>query len=687
MPTVFTSLWLPIGRANFFNVPTDYDLLFADGDTCAAGPGRKSALQVSAMRRALEVLPDSFGYDRQGRIRRTNDQTEDGRPVQLFMRLDPLDPDVAIAEAEAAAANHELVMEGVSEVTLSIDENGFYSWGATGTGSTDSLQKALDRHVQAVFGGDFSLKRHSRKRLSGEEAVRLYNGRSSTGRAGSPRGILTFFQLNTLFEGLINETLTPAVFFEDYDFLERWLSGAAKEQRTASEFIALIKVSTDATTDVVAQMTVIKHFLAVTSRESLQKLKWSIESVRRSLLDEMLGVLHRQSRLSQLNLAAVERTPEQVTGANESQLRGFVMLAAAKLPLVLNVQRYVKSTVGQLKAVLQDGPDDAAEVEGTVADTDNLKFQLQDLEWQMDEWVGLVDAVNDNVRGLEKAIEHAWMERSLYEQEQVRAEQEAMAEIQRSRNSRSPIISPDTAINSLVMIFTVIAVIWTIRHDSSSNNEPPPSGLREFFSLWPPLAIAVGIFVGVLAFVGIRRWRNGRRGGSDAYEYEFAFRLDEHVATDKVRAYLAADRQTPVASDLDSLMVGQRGGVRIERISADSTLIKLHSSFTFKVGTFARAHFEVVNEILAHKVSDNNQYVLREARIFGDSQRTLSPDEVVDLVNASLDATTRKMLTTSDATEDALALAYPIFREPPVDAVGDPESADALPEVAGLVNA
>ncbi len=39
-------------------------------------------------------------------------------------------------------------------------------------------------------------------------------------------------------------------------------------------------------------------------------------------------------------------------------------------------------------------------------------------------------AIEDNIRGLERCVEHAWMERLLYEQEQSRAEQEAMAEIE-----------------------------------------------------------------------------------------------------------------------------------------------------------------------------------------------------------------------------------------------------------------
>lgn len=49
----------------------------------------------------------------------------------------------------------------------------------------------------------------------------------------------------------------------------------------------------------------------------------------------------------------------------------------------------------------------------------------------------MLDALKDSVNGLEKAVEHAWMERLLYEQEPSRAEQEAMAEIERSRRKRS----------------------------------------------------------------------------------------------------------------------------------------------------------------------------------------------------------------------------------------------------------
>src|SRR5262245_66602499 len=102
--------------------------------------------------------------------------------------------------------------------------------------------------------------------------------------------------------------------------------------------------------DVPGQIATLHRFVSTTSRTSLQKLKWSVESVRRSLLDQMMGVLHRQARLVQVDLGAVEyeRSPELAVDATESQMRGYVLLVSTKLPLVSTVGHVSKLAVQQL---------------------------------------------------------------------------------------------------------------------------------------------------------------------------------------------------------------------------------------------------------------------------------------------------------------------------------------------------
>src|SRR5690606_22791056 len=81
------------------------------------------------------------------------------------------------------------------------------------------------------------------------------------------------------------------------------------------------------------------HRFLVISRGTLQWLRRAVESVRRSLLDQMMAVSHRQARLIQLDLAGIdyERTPEMTGEATESQMRGYVMLVATKLPLLFTI--------------------------------------------------------------------------------------------------------------------------------------------------------------------------------------------------------------------------------------------------------------------------------------------------------------------------------------------------------------
>ncbi len=665
--TVSVSVWLPVGRANFYSSTANNWLMRPGGDaeTVSASskmledPTYRPRLQVSVLRRVLEVLPVSFGYDRTGTCALNHDDDDDlQRPVAVSMTLHPK-PDLAgWPECPEKTANLPLVAAGVHEVTFRVDEHGSYTFTARARFDADTdVRAALAAHVLEVFGGDYSLDRRSdhaaRSGPAGENeggaAVRRYQG-LDTGSAAAeekPRGILTFFQLNTLVEGLFNESLSPAVFFEQNDFLRDFVGAALPGSLTLvermSQVIDLLLVRDVNAESPAGLVITLRRFLDVTAREVLQKLKWSVESVRRSLLDESVGMLHRQSKLVQLDLSALlkERTPELAIGASESQLRGYVMLSAAKLPVVANVHEIAMLAKDHLHNEATKGhghghvPVQAAA--GGAART--LQEDVRRLDVELRHWKTLLEALRGNVRGLENAIEHAWRENLLYEQQQVRSEQEAMAEIERSRAGRPAERANMTAYNVLMLLFTVAAVLVAIREGNIFDPGSVSTDWQTWIRALSPIA-AVTVFFALIVPVWTR-WRQrakDRRGDSEIYPYEFAFRLQEAADPGKVYAYLAESGPRPVQSDaLRSLTLTSRGGGRIERVSPDRALVKIHSIATFKVGKRSYARFEIVKEILAHRVSGKPTYVIIQCRMFGDSPRALQPAEVIGLARAILE--------------------------------------------------
>jgi hypothetical protein len=637
MSALSVSLWLPIGRANFYSGTAKGWLessttgnVMRCSSRQLAEPGYVPHLQASVLRRLLEVLPGSLGYDPVGTSTISEGLGGLGRPVDVTMTLVP---------AEGA-----LTRAGISRVLLHVDEHGFYTFTAELADAADAgpALGALGEHAGDVFGGAFNVDRlrehRTRGYSEGAAAVRRYNGLADADPLTvmrPPIGALSFFQLNTLVEGLFNDTLSPAVFFEQFQFMHNWTRGrgsATTPLLTIADVIQVLCLEADARTST-GKLAALHHFLAVTARESLQKLKWSVESVRRSLLDEMMGVLHRQSRLIQLDLGASprERTPELAIGATESQLRGYVMLVSAKLPLVLNVHELARLTsvyIGQV-----------------VGDSDHERRAVDDLGVLLENWQALLLGLERNVASLESAIEQAWMEKLLYEQEQSRSNQEAMGEIERSRRGRpNGGRVGERAYNSLMLIFTILAVVITIQ--ATDVDRADASLWERVLALWPILAIFAVVFLVEWVISALRRMVRERRGVSESYTYEFAFRIDERTDPQRVHDFLNGKRHDHLATTMfprtllvfprRKLLITRRGGGRIERVSADTTLVKFHSVVTFRVSGLRYARFEVVNEVLARKVSDAPRYLLRQTRVFGESPTPLRPGQVLELVRGIL---------------------------------------------------
>src|SRR5262249_32779170 len=121
-----------------------------------------------------------------------------------------------------------------------------------------------------------------------------------------PIGALSFHQLNIMEEALCNESLLPSVFFEHYEDARRWLDenmGKVSVITDMDIFLEKVIVEVDARRLENRSM-VLRRFLVI-SRGSLQWMTRSVDSVRRSLLDQMMAVSHRRARLIQLDLAGI----------------------------------------------------------------------------------------------------------------------------------------------------------------------------------------------------------------------------------------------------------------------------------------------------------------------------------------------------------------------------------------------
>jgi hypothetical protein len=296
---------------------------------------------------------------------------------------------------------------------------------------------------------------------------------------------------------------------------------------------------------------------------------------------------------------------------------------------------------------------------------------LRRLEVQLDHWHALLRGLSSNVRGLENAIEHAWRENLLYEQQQVRREQEGMAEIERSRAGRpTSERASKNVYNFLMLVLTAAAVLLTVKTGNILDiGSPGTDWWTTTVSLWPILVVATVFYLVVPLFGQARRIYRDQRGQSDSYPYEFAFRLQETADAGRVRTYLDDKNRRRPRSTLEKLTLTNRGGGRVERVSDDRALVKIHSIATFKVGRGKYARFEVVNEILAHRVSGRPTYAIVQCRLFGDSPRPLTPTEVHELLNVILVDVGARLTTGDPATHDApgirvdqvLELVGPLF--------------------------
>lgn len=661
---IVCSLWLPVGRENFFSAMTDPTLIVpgrtvhtptgAVRGVCRTDrvghiPGYIPHLRESVMRRLIEVLPVSFGYDWEGVCEFCDEPDETTRPVSLTMVLDLEKSQPGLRAARTINAG--LQAAGVTQVTMHVDENGFYTFAATTAegADRDEAEKRLREHIVTVFGDGFRVDRLStskgRHGFVGANAVREYNGLNPLGGNavvpktydtetptldGVPLGALSFYQLNIMIEALCNQSLLPGVFFEQYDAARQWLAANRGKVSVITDldlFLEEIIRPVDAR-QVDGQTAALRRFLVI-SRGTLQWLRRSVDSVRRSLLDQMMAVSHRRARLIQLDLGGIsyERTPELTGEATESQMRGYVVLISTKLPLIQSAGECALAAVAALARSA------STETTGSVGDLRRLATH----------WDQLLAALRAGVRTLTEAVSQDWQERLLYEQEQARSEQEALAEIERSRRGLPDRRrAGDLIYNALMLILTAIAVVVAIPIVNNPNEEIP----QRLLQLLPLGLSVVGILLALAIVTWVRRFARQRQPDNEAYGYEFAFRLDEASAAPKIHERLAsrptvtlrrADVQRRLPSGITwpfgRTVLRPLGGWRTKKISEDTELVKVHSVAVVKLKAFRYARFEIVLEILIRRISGQPEHFLRHCRVFGDSPRPIPLKDLHTLVH------------------------------------------------------
>ena len=233
---------------------------------------------------------------------------------------------------------------------------------------------------------------------------------------------------------------------------------------------------------------------------------------------------------------------------------------------------------------------------------------------------------------LEVAVENDWQERLLYQQEQARSEQEAMAEIERSRRGRHDgRRAGDTAYNAITLLITSIALFAAVRAGtaSASGADLWPSLL----ALWPVLVPALGVIALWPVLTWTRRWLRQRTPDNELYSYEFTFRLDDRIEVESLRTYLSSTDVRPVKGPL-RVKLRRLGGCRWEH-AAEASLLKVHSVASVRLGWTRYARFEIVTEIVqrnAALTTEGPLLFLRQCRIFGDAPSDLPRSRVSQVI-------------------------------------------------------
>lgn len=573
---------------------------------------------------------------------------------------------------------------GIQDALIYADEHGFVEVAADvrDTSIDGSFQEAVTRFLGHIFSAvDPGQSDHH---------LALRNNREGLDKVladyASGGSFLNFFQLNTILEGLWNSALKPEIFFEQnvvsnthernlHSFFELIVTDLSRE--TCPADLAAFDRLLDSTArledlDILIgskdRTLIMDNFLEATLKDVLLELKWSIETTRRAFLDKTLGILHRRSQLFQIE--DPDSPGLALHGVNEVQLRGYLMLVSAKLPLIMNVSRYIKDVLDLLSK--RHG-------EGDLNKEVGLNDQLTQLSAT---WAALLRAIEENITSLEHAIEASWRDRLLYEEEQSRAEQEALAEIERSRSRAIAGGSEESLVVKLTLAATIAAVSFGVWTTTSRDTGGWEAGL-----VFVVVALAASYLSVTMFYIAKVRINPPLR-----HNYEINFRLDRPIKDeDRMSMILGPDGEFGTSADgtAEGKDVGRwwrceitpdlvatgtpekptarrmgselwpcclgiekvgAGSFRIERVDDAECVIKIHCDaevvwrrldstehlwqrLICRISP-PRTALDVIAELLVHRPSAGDEIVLREVRGISVGRRRLTPRDMWEMTAA-----------------------------------------------------
>jgi hypothetical protein len=600
------AFWVPCNSANFFHRSDGWFL----GENWQAASWQPVLAEHGRVDDDAECALDPSSYEFVVDVRTPPSPSSSVMRRTLIMALSVLGspewrPLRRVADAEYPEA---IAVTGVREscqVTLVVTAAGLYHWTIEGR-SVDHARATLDLLYAAALGLE-------------KLELEIGSGQDQWVHPDDYDGLFGFFQLNALLGGLFYPGFRPGVFFESPFHL---LEDAVVTAEVRSVYLDRVVKALVVTADPIAfcdggileqgslersTRKALSKFLSVTREQSLMRLKWRVERARRHLLGEMLGALHRRHHLVQLREAL--NPVEDFQDASADQVRGYVMMVSSKLPLVASLGTFLTDALDTCKAGAED-----------------------ELRSSLKQWERLVGDIEANIGGLERAIENAWMEATLYEQEQMRAEQEALAEIERARN-REQVLT--TTVDS---IFGAAVLVFTIAAFSLTGDEQRANVLEHIEYLLGALLIALGLWAGF-------RWirlRRSRARQSQRHYYELNIRLDAHVGQAMIASLMQLDDEAvrpekgPIALDsvngwIKARVSRERGSYRVERLDEDESLFKIHVETVFvlrRSGLVAmlarpeRLSMFAVYEFRSHPPAGAGKWILHEVRVSMQTNRS-----------------------------------------------------------------
>jgi hypothetical protein len=409
------------------------------------------------------------------------------------------------------------------------------------------------------------------------------------------------------------------------------------------------------------------QFLTVTEVISLKPMKKRIERCRRGLLDDLIEVTHRRDPLIQAE--PPDDLPDRIEDVNEAQLRGYVMLFAAKMPLVSNVLLHLEDLHYAGKRKSRRNGDVSDDVEDISSEA-YAPFHS---------WKQLLNALENDVRGLSEAIDQAQADRMLYEEEQIHAQQETLAEIERLRERGDDALSPahNVAVNIIANLLAIVAVIFTGVALVGQKYLPIRITLQDVVGILNPanwltdIEVVVFIFVvfvvyvialvlaGQLARLVIRLFRRELRLNAKYY-YELDVHIDAPFHADVLDALFETgapgNLRLPRIHLLRRLLLliaipwnwarqrrhpplfrnAWRNSYRAERIEKSEGLHKIYVEADIRVGSRRRPlsvgrfiHAILVYELLYHRPAQEHGYVFKDLRVVCTHASSLDKSEIV----------------------------------------------------------